>query len=205
MAPWFFVTFLRHLQTLYAAMMIRRTGHPVAFHIDAIGESQEFQVGEREGVWWLPNDSASDYLILTNQGGNAIPLTLSLYDAVGRESKQKALLGPREVTRYSVRNLLQTNRLNGSYGGIKVSTPSHAGSLDTLHFLFDEKAAFGAILKMFDHDQNSKMEERDYAKTAVWTLRTRCWHSRTPIRPSHSQAEQRSTRNCLSAIRLANL
>jgi len=71
---------------LYAALMIRWTGHPVAFHIDAVGESQDFQLGSREGVWWLPNDTASDHLILTNQGGNALPLTLSLYDAVGRQS-----------------------------------------------------------------------------------------------------------------------
>ena len=35
---------------LYAAMMIRRTGHPVAFHIDATGESQEQQAGSREGI-----------------------------------------------------------------------------------------------------------------------------------------------------------
>src|SRR4051812_43759023 len=92
---------------LYAAMMIRRTGHPVAFHIDGMAESEDFQVGGREGVWWLPNDTASDYLILTNQGGKVLPLTLSLFDAVGRENKQKVLLGPREVARYSVRKLLQ--------------------------------------------------------------------------------------------------
>jgi hypothetical protein len=157
---------------LYAAMMIRRTGHPIAFHVDGLGESQDFQIGSREGVWWLPNDTAKDYLIVSNQGGNVLPLTLSLYDASGRESKQKFTLGPREVARYSVRNLLQSAQLGGSYGGIKVSTPSHAGSLDTLHFLFDEKAEFSAILKMFDNDQNSKLEHRDFAKTGVWTLRT---------------------------------
>jgi hypothetical protein len=154
---------------LYAAMMIRRTGHPVAFHIDASAES--FQVGGREGVWWLPNDTASDYLILTNQGGNTIPISLSLYDAAGRESKQNLVLGPRETMRYGVRKLVQAAHLSSSYGGISISAASHAGSLDTLHFLFDEKAAFAAILKMFDHDENSKLEERDYAKTATWTLR----------------------------------
>jgi len=156
--------------SLYTAMMIRRTGHAVAFHIDAIGESQEFQIGGREGIWWLPNDTASDYLILANQGGNAIPLDLSLYDASGKMSTQKILLGARETTRYSVRKLVQAGHLTGSYGGITISTASHAGSLITLHFLFDEKAAFAAILKMFDH-QDSKLEERDYAKTGMWTLR----------------------------------
>jgi hypothetical protein len=152
-------------------MIIRRTGHSVAFHIDAIGESREFQVGGREGIWWLPNDTASDYLILTNQGGNTIPLDLALYDASGKKSTQRVLLGLRETTRYSVRKLVQAAHIPGSYGGIKISAASHAGSLNTLHFLFDETAGFSAILKMFDYDQNSKLEERDYAKTAVWTLR----------------------------------
>jgi hypothetical protein len=157
---------------LYAALMLRRTGLPVAFHIDAIGESQEVQAGAREGVWWLPNDTASDYLILTNQGENTIPLDISLYDANGKQSTQKLLLGPHETARYSVRKLLQgAPQLTGSYGGIQISSPSHAGSLDTLHFIYDEKAPFSAILKMFDHNTNSKLEERDFAKTGAWTLR----------------------------------
>ncbi len=161
----------RSLASLYAAMMIRRTGHPVAFHIDAIGESQELQVGGREGIWWLPNDTASDYLIVTNQGGNTIPLDLSLYDASGKMSTQKILLGSGETTRYSIRKLVQAAGLAGSYGGIKIAANAHAGSLNTLHFLFDETAGFSAVLKMFDHNPNSNLEERDYAKTAVWTLR----------------------------------
>jgi len=36
---------------------------------------------------------------------------------------------------------------------------------------FDETAAFSAVLKMFDHDPNVNLEERDFAKTAVWTTR----------------------------------
>lgn len=46
---------------LYASIMIRRVGHAVAFHVDGVGESQAVQVGSREGVWWLPNDTASDF------------------------------------------------------------------------------------------------------------------------------------------------
>jgi hypothetical protein len=73
--------------------------------------------------------------------------------------------------RLSVRSLLQAASLAGSYGGIKVSAASHAGSLDTLHFVFDTGANFSAILKMFDHDPNAKLSERDFAGTRVWTLR----------------------------------
>src|SRR5260370_38456903 len=119
-----------------------------------MGGLPDLQAGRREGIWWLPNDTASDYLILTNQGGNTIPLDLLLYDASGKMSTQKILLGSRETTRYSVRKLVQAAHLAGSYGGIKISAASHAGSLDTLHFLFDKKAEFAAILKMFDHNSN---------------------------------------------------
>jgi hypothetical protein len=156
---------------LYAAMMIHNIGHPIAFHIDGMGESQDMQAGSREGVWWLPKDTTSDYLILTNQGGDTIPLDLSLYDASGQKATQKLLLGPRETNRYSLRKLILAAGLTGSYGGIKVSASAHAGALDSQHFLFDETAGFSAVLKMFDHDPNTKLEQRDFAKTAVWTTR----------------------------------
>jgi len=152
---------------LYAALMVHRMGHPIAFHIDAVGESQEFQAGSREGVWWLPKDTTSDFLVLTNQGANLIPLVLSLYDSTGKESKQNLLLGPLQSSRYSVRKLVQAAGLTGSYGGIKVSAAAHMGSLDTVHFLFDETAGFSAILKMFDYDPNTKLKERDHAKTGI--------------------------------------
>jgi hypothetical protein len=159
------------LGSLYAAMMIRAMGHAIAFHVDASAEFQDLPAGSREGIWWLPKDTTSDYLILANQGNNALSLDLSLYDASGTESKQKVLLGPHDTSRFSVRRLLQAAGLAGSYGGIKVSAAAHAGSLDTLHFLFDEGANFSAILKMFNHDPNAKIAERDFTGSGVWTLR----------------------------------
>jgi hypothetical protein len=158
-------------RSLYASLMVRNIGHPFVFHIDATIETQDLQAGSREGIWWVPKDTTSDYLVLTNQGKITLPLDLSLYDANGKESKQQVLLGPHATMRYSVRKLILAAGLNGSYGGIKVSAASHAGSLDTVHFLFDEAAAFSAILKMFDHDPNAKLEQRDFARTSVWTLR----------------------------------
>ena len=156
---------------LYAVTMIRSVGHPFAFHIDAMGQTQDYDAGSREGIWWLPRDTASDYLVLTNQGSNTLQLQLSLYDANGNESKQSLALAPRAMIRYSVRQLIRTAKLTGSYGGIKVQASAHAGSLDTLHVLFDERAPFSAILKMFDQNPNATLKERDYAKTKVWTLR----------------------------------
>jgi len=159
------------LRNLYAALMLRTVGHSVAFHVDATGEIQNYETASREGIWWLPNDSTSDYLIFNNQGANAIQLDLSVFDSAGKAFTQKISLGPRQTNRLSVRRLVQLGGLTGSYGGIKIGAVAHAGSLDSLHFLFDTQAGFSALLKMFDHDPNTIITERDNAKTGVWTLR----------------------------------
>ena len=121
---------------LYAALMVHNMGHPFTFHIDASAELQGYQVVSREGVWWLPKGTSSDYLILTNQGGFNLPVDLSFYDATGKESKQRAVLGSRQTIRYSVRQLITAAKLNGIYGGIRYllppkSTPARSLSHDS--------------------------------------------------------------------------
>jgi hypothetical protein len=156
---------------LYASLMLQDMGHPVSVHLDAIAADDTLQGLSREGVWWLPNDRVNDYLVLTNQGSAALRLTLSIYDAQGKESRHALTLGPRQTARYSVRQMVQSAGFSGSYGGVKVVAQKHAGMLDTVHFLFDEPAAFSAILKMFDRDPAAKIEQRDFARSGVWTLR----------------------------------
>ncbi len=156
---------------LYAVAMVRGVGHSIAFHIDGLNESKDFQAGSREGVWWLPNGSVTGYLILVNQSQSALPIELSLFDTSGNSFSKKLSLAPRATSRLSIRQLLTTAGLMGSFGGIKISAASRAGSLDSLHFLFDEKAGFSAILKMFDYDPKGRIADRDRAGTGVWTLR----------------------------------
>jgi len=59
-----------------------------------MGESPEFQSVAAQGVWWLPNDTASDYLILTNQGSTTIPVDLSLYDAKAKTAHRRSFSPP---------------------------------------------------------------------------------------------------------------
>jgi hypothetical protein len=61
--------------------------------------------------------------------------------------------------------------LSGKYGGVKIESAAHAGSLDTVHVLFDENGGFSANLKMFDRDPKAQVPERDFARTGIWTLR----------------------------------
>jgi len=98
-------------------------------------------------------------------------LTLPLSDASGRTSKQEIALEPRAISRLSVGQLLGPAGLSGTYGGVKIETAAHAGSLDTVHVLFDENGGFSANLKMFDRDPKALIADRDFARTGVWTLR----------------------------------
>jgi hypothetical protein len=160
------------LHSLYAALMIHDAGHPIVFHLDAMAEAQNFDGVSREGIWWFPNATATDYLVITNQAGAAITYDLSLFDAAGSKSyKQTLAIGPRQTNRYSLRHLIRSAGLNGPYGGIKILAHSHSGSLDSVHFIFDEQAEFSALLKMFDYDPRATVAERDHARTRVWTLR----------------------------------
>ncbi|HEY6413786.1 MAG TPA: hypothetical protein VIX42_08865 [Edaphobacter sp.] len=159
------------LLNLYAAVMAHDMGHPLAFHIDGINEVENYDQVSREGIWWLPRDSVKDQLILTNYGKYLLKLTLSLYDQNGKVAKQQIALGPRETGRYSVRELLKQMGLVGTYGGIKVESAAHAGSLDTVHVLLDEENGFSANLKMFDRDPRSEIKDRDFAQAGSWILR----------------------------------
>jgi hypothetical protein len=156
---------------LYAVAMIMGVGHSIAFHIDGAGEDQTQDLGSREGIWWLPNTSTSDYLVLANQGPNPLETNLSVSDASGHASAQTITLAPRGMARYSIRQIVAAAKLAGSYGGIRISAVKHAGSLDTLHVLFDENGGFSAVMKMFDYDPRAQLKERDYAHTGKWTLR----------------------------------
>jgi hypothetical protein len=158
-------------RSLYAVAMVMRVGHSIAFHIDGTGEDQTQNTGSREGIWWLPNSTASDYLVLTNRNDNALEAGLSVSDANGKVSAQKITLAPRATSRYSIRQIVTAAKLSGSYGGIQISAASHAGSLDTLHVVFDGDGGFSAVMKMFSHDPRSQLKERDYSATGKWTLR----------------------------------
>lgn len=159
------------MRNLYAVAMVHDDGYPVAFHLDAVSQAQDWKRGGREGIWWLPNGSAAGYAVLTNQSDKLLAAVLSISDAVGRASSQVVRLAPRSTQRFSVRDLLARAGFSGTFGGLTVSTDGAAGSLDTTSFVYDEIAGFGAILKMFDRDPLTKLEERDFAKTGKWTTR----------------------------------
>lgn len=138
--------------------------------IDAMGQLENDADFLREGVWWLPNEKVSDYLILTNQGDQKMPMNLSLYDASGKTYTKALSLSARAIMRLSVRQLMHEGNFSGSYGDIQVHALAHARALDTLHVIYDEDAGFSALLKMFDHDPAANLFHRDFGKKGVWTM-----------------------------------
>ncbi len=99
---------------LYAAAMVRAEGHPIAFHLDASMDVPSYTTGSREGIWWLPQGTATSYLIVTNMGDQKLEPTLVLYDAGGKTWQQKLSLNARETSRLSLRALLQQSGLTGT-------------------------------------------------------------------------------------------
>jgi hypothetical protein len=100
-APQFIATFgsvvLRYHSTdqrnLFAMEMIHNSGHSIAYHFDGTGEDIDPHGGSREGIWWLPNDTASDYLVLTNQSSDPLLIDLSFMMPMAKPENRKSHSG----------------------------------------------------------------------------------------------------------------
>jgi hypothetical protein len=158
-------------RSLYASAMVRATGRPIVFHLDALERGSKYETGSREGIWWLPRDPTTGYLILTNSGEQELQPTLTIYDCGGKAWQQTLSLGALQSQRLSMRYLLQQPGLTGSYGGIKIDIAKGARYLDSVHLLFEGSGAFSAIMKMFTHDPNTTLSSRSFGGVKEWTTR----------------------------------
>jgi hypothetical protein len=159
------------VRALYAAVMIMMEGRPIEFHLDPFFPQDGWQQGSQESIWWLPRDSVSDYLVLSNTADSKLNAKLILYDSTGKAWQQKLSFAPRQTQRFSVRSLVQHAGLSGSYGGIKIDMASGAGHFDAAHFLFDELGGFSALMKMFDHNPQEGIPQRTLPGMKEWSTR----------------------------------
>lgn len=158
-------------KALNAVAMIHLEGHPVGFHIDASLQPTEWVRGSREGIWWLPRATATDYLVLTNTADRPLETNLVLRDLNGKSAQRRIPIPARQTIRLSVRSLLQELHLGGAYGGITVDVAQGAAYLDTFHVIFDEVTGSAAVMKMFDHDPEASAGERAWGGLKDWTIR----------------------------------
>lgn len=78
-------------------------------------------------------------------------------------------LAPGQTVRLVVGDLVKSAGLTGTYGGLRFEVAERAGSIDTVYFFYDEVSGFSAIMKMFDHDPTTKLQERLFAGNKIWT------------------------------------
>jgi hypothetical protein len=158
---------------LYASVMARADGRPIAFHLDGFGRGYTYETGSREGIWWLPRPETTDYLILANSGERILEPRLVLYEPNGKTWQQNLKLPAHQSQRLSIRGLLRQSGLAGSYGGFKIDIAQGARFLDSAHVLFEQSGGFSAVMKMFRHDPRTTLASRTFVNVNVkeWTTR----------------------------------
>lgn len=158
-------------RALYAAAMIRMNGQPIAFHLDAYPHPTIATRASREGIWWLPREAVSDFLVLSNSGNQKLQPNLTLYDFSGKAWQEQLSLGPRQMQRLSVRSLLQQAGITGSYGGIKIDGADTARYLESAHLLFDQQGGFSANMKTFSRNPDLPLASHLFGGVKEWTTR----------------------------------
>ena len=155
-------------RSLYAAIMIHEMGQPIGYHVDAYPMDPEYLAGAREGIWWMPRSTTKDALIIANGDDQPNQGRLVLYDASGKSWQQNVQLGPRQAVRLVVGDLVKQAGFTGTYGGFRFEVAKRRGSIDSLYFLYDETTGFSALMKMFDHNPATTLQDRLFAGSPVW-------------------------------------
>jgi hypothetical protein len=135
---------------LFAATIVRREGQPIDFHFDADeAGSPIYTTGGLEGMWWVPAQTSTDYLILSNRSKKTVAgnLILSLTSA---NRRLPVSIGPGQTTRIDLRETLGPSSV-GVMGGLTLSLPGHE-SLSATQIVFDEATGLAAIMKLFDRE-----------------------------------------------------
>ncbi|MGB8473510.1 MAG: hypothetical protein WCE61_05420 [Candidatus Acidiferrum sp.] len=158
-------------RALYAYAMVRATARPIIFHLDATERGSTYETGSREGIWWLPWETTTGFLILTNTGDQEIQTVLTLTDSGGSIWQQSIPLDARQSQRLSMRYLIEQSGMTGSYGGINIRLTKGARFLSAVHLLFEASGTFSAILKMFNHNPATTLSSRSFGGVSQWTTR----------------------------------
>ena len=147
-------------RNVFAATMVYREGHPIDFHFDGYdAASNDGYFSGIEGIWWLPADTSTDFLIISNPSRKPVAGTLHLTSgsAYNNYNKQLTLtLGPFQTARIDIREAI--GGLAGSdMGGLTLTFPNNEG-ISASQIVFDEVTGLAAIMKLFERDKDESVE-----------------------------------------------
>jgi hypothetical protein len=90
---------------LFAATIVRRDGQPIDFHFDASPTSfPDYKLAGIEGIWWLPAQSSSAYLIVSNPSKIAVAGSVVL-SASSSNRRVPLSLAPGQTARLDLRQV----------------------------------------------------------------------------------------------------
>ncbi len=156
-----------HTRNIYADSMVHMPGHPIAFHFDAVMQDANFTSGSQESIWWLPTDTASEVLVVGNAGDRTVLGTIELYGPGGTAWRKKLTFGPAQTVKLDVRDLVQSAKLEGAFGGLRLTLDGDGGLIQVAHFVYDEATGYSAIVKPFDRVAPTDAAEQQYVAAMV--------------------------------------
>jgi len=120
----------------------------------------DLQAASYETIWWLPGDTATDYLIVSNASDKALDASLVMSDASGRQAASSLTLPARQTVRLDLRALAGSSGLTGAQGGISVQMKHDAGSIEAAEVVYDVTTGFSAMMKTFFRDSEQEVANR---------------------------------------------
>ncbi len=139
---------------LFGATIVRHEGQPIDFHFDADeAGTPDYRMGGIEGMWWLPAQSSTDYLILSNPSRKPVSGSLVLSSASANRRIPLGI-GPGQTKRVDLRQALGPSNI-AAIGGLTLSLPGNE-SLSATQIVFDEVTGLAAIMKLFDREPDDQ-------------------------------------------------
>jgi hypothetical protein len=139
---------------IYGASIVRREGHPIDFHFDVEDSGSEYSSSGIEGIWWLPAQTTTDYLILSNPSPKPVTGFLAL-SGLSRTNRPITLtIGSNQTKRLDLREVLGPSAEGGA-GGLTLALPGKE-SLSATQIVFDEVTGLTAIMKLFQRETDDK-------------------------------------------------
>ena len=144
-------------RNVFAASMVYREGHPIDFHFDGYdAASNDGYFSGIEGIWWLPNSTATDFLIVSNPSRKTINGTLVLSGDRNNNKQTPLKLGPLQTSRIDVREALGGS-VPSEMGGLTLVFPGKEG-VSASQIVFDETTGLAAIMKLFERDESESAQ-----------------------------------------------